>query len=1135
MRPIHLSVAGLHSFREKQDVDFQTLCDGGVFGIFGPTGSGKSSLLDAVTLALYGKVERAANTIQGIMNHAEDQLNVSFTFELGEGTSAKRYKVDRTYKRGKNDAIRTSTCRLIEVINEEHVVMADKERDVTSEVEQILGLTLTDFTRAVVLPQGKFAEFLSLKGAERRQMLQRLFRLEQYGDLLNQRLKKRAEETNIFLKEIVAEQQGLGDASQELITELEKRLKETIENVKVKNQLLSKKEVQFEHYRQIWQWQEELNGVKERLHALAQQEPEVKKLAQQLEAAKVADALVPYVNELENILNEQQDWTYKRDQLTKKVEHSSEIANKTVEELKAIRKHRAEHEPKLYEQLQQLKQASDLDKERTLLRSRLKEDQLKLRKQKEELEHAETELINFREKKQKALKRQTEIKQKIESNTISIEDRNRLRDGITLKKEIESKQQSKDERQKEFKKLTQVVSQLDQTIEKQTREKDQLKKKMGYLLYHTETIFNRVCEHERVIETAKSGIESTLKDSIENQRKLELNSLSAQVAEHLDSGEACPVCGSIDHPKPATHSVENRDYREVIQDLEQTLTDIKNEEIAIKHSKKDLEYLFETIQEYVQKEELSGNEIAATSFDPIDQTMQTTEELKQYLHILQTETKGFKQDLIELKEKKNQYTKLYSACDKEWIESKTSQNTYSQELVKTNEKKVELEEQIQVLENRWNEQYHSMPYHDIEQLQSDMDKRDQELTDLNQRYDKSVSFLYELEDTITQCVDRVQTKKLSYSELNADIKSSEKRLQECTSLILERCGEENPDELIRSVQLEMDTLKRNEQAIQQTSESESAKLQTHEKDLEVAKSALEQVNKRLQVAQRQWDEKSVSTIFESREQVKDAIIPLEKQNVWEKRIQAFHNEKIQQEHDQSRLLKQLNNKEISEFEWQKVQSELSEAKQAKEKALSENARLDGEVEEVKKRAVKYNELEVKREEYEEVAERLGKLQAVFRGNSFVEFIAEEQLNQVARDASQRLGELTRQRYALEVDSTGGFVIRDDANGGVRRPVTSLSGGETFLTSLALALSLSAQIQLQGEYPLEFFFLDEGFGTLDQSLLDTVISALERLQMQQVSVGVISHVPELRARLPRKLIVEPATPSGKGSTVSIETL
>ncbi|MBW7455212.1 hypothetical protein K0U00_14395, partial [Paenibacillus sepulcri] len=95
--------------------------------------------------------------------------------------------------------------------------------------------------------------------------------------------------------------------------------------------------------------------------------------------------------------------------------------------------------------------------------------------------------------------------------------------------------------------------------------------------------------------------------------------------------------------------------------------------------------------------------------------------------------------------------------------------------------------------------------------------------------------------------------------------------------------------------------------------------------------------------------------------------------------------------------------------------------------------------------------------------------------------------------------------------------------------------ETFLASLALALALSSQIQLRGKYPLQFFFLDEGFGTLDPELLDTVITALEKLHNETLSVGVISHVPELRARLPRRLIVTAADSSGRGSSVELETM
>jgi len=178
-------------------------------------------------------------------------------------------------------------------------------------------------------------------------------------------------------------------------------------------------------------------------------------------------------------------------------------------------------------------------------------------------------------------------------------------------------------------------------------------------------------------------------------------------------------------------------------------------------------------------------------------------------------------------------------------------------------------------------------------------------------------------------------------------------------------------------------------------------------------------------------------------------------------------------------------------------------------------------------------LEEKRQHMAGARERLNILKRLFAGNAFVEFVAEERLLNVALDASARLGQLTRHRYALEVDSEGSFIIRDNANGGLRRPVTTLSGGETFLASLALALALSAQIQLRGKYPLEFFFLDEGFGTLDSEMLEVVMSTLERLRLDRFIIGVISHLPEIRNRLARRLIVEPADAFGNGSRIRLE--
>ena len=122
---------------------------------------------------------------------------------------------------------------------------------------------------------------------------------------------------------------------------------------------------------------------------------------------------------------------------------------------------------------------------------------------------------------------------------------------------------------------------------------------------------------------------------------------------------------------------------------------------------------------------------------------------------------------------------------------------------------------------------------------------------------------------------------------------------------------------------------------------------------------------------------------------------------------------------------------------------------------------------------------------------------------------------------------------MELASDGSFIIRDDDNAGTRRPVNTLSGGETFQTSLALALALSTQIQLKGQHPLEFFFLDEGFGSLDQDLLETVMASLERLPHERLTIGLISHVGALQQRMLRRLMVKSAEPNGRGTILTIE--
>lgn len=143
------------------------------------------------------------------------------------------------------------------------------------------------------------------------------------------------------------------------------------------------------------------------------------------------------------------------------------------------------------------------------------------------------------------------------------------------------------------------------------------------------------------------------------------------------------------------------------------------------------------------------------------------------------------------------------------------------------------------------------------------------------------------------------------------------------------------------------------------------------------------------------------------------------------------------------------------------------------------------------------------------------------------------LADLVRGASLRLKALSSDRYGLQADEKSGFLVVDYDNAGEKRSTDTLSGGETFLASLALALELSEQIQLKaGKIHLESLFIDEGFGTLDPETLDTVATAIEGLGRTGRLVGLITHVADLSSRMPQRIRVDRG-PAGSGSTVRVE--
>jgi DNA repair protein SbcC/Rad50 len=166
------------------------------------------------------------------------------------------------------------------------------------------------------------------------------------------------------------------------------------------------------------------------------------------------------------------------------------------------------------------------------------------------------------------------------------------------------------------------------------------------------------------------------------------------------------------------------------------------------------------------------------------------------------------------------------------------------------------------------------------------------------------------------------------------------------------------------------------------------------------------------------------------------------------------------------------------------------------------------------------EIRVHRED-EHVATTLGRL---LRASSFERWLCGEALDSLMAQASQTLMELSGGQYQLDRDDRNELWVIDYQDAGARRPVHTLSGGETFQASLALALALSRQvISLSGGIrDLNSMFLDEGFGTLDEDTLETVGTTLERLSADRDRmIGIVTHVPALAERVPVRFVVSRA--------------
>ena len=219
MKPKYLSFCGINSFSRKAEIDFEKLLSSGIFGIFGDTGSGKTTILDAMIFALYGRVDRIrGGNGNEIINSGCDKANVLFDFETETHDGRKIYRIEREMKR-KNSA---QSLTLSEVKGDKIVAVSDGVKNTNAKIQEIVGLSFEDFKKCIALPQGEFAQFVKAERADRLRLISRLFGLEKFGDLLNAKLRERLAAVRSDFDKKEGELRVYAEVSLELLSSLKK-------------------------------------------------------------------------------------------------------------------------------------------------------------------------------------------------------------------------------------------------------------------------------------------------------------------------------------------------------------------------------------------------------------------------------------------------------------------------------------------------------------------------------------------------------------------------------------------------------------------------------------------------------------------------------------------------------------------------------------------------------------------------------------------------------------------------------------------------------------------------------------------------------------------------------------------------
>nr|WP_245341904.1 SMC family ATPase [Enterococcus rivorum] len=1017
----------------KETIDFTCFEDSSLFLISGKTGSGKTTIFDGMSYALFGESSgklRQGKEMRSTFADASEPTEVCFTFSHGEYCYEINRKPEQELykKRGEGTRVQPAKISLI-VKNQAGKELKEytKRREVDQFIQELLHLDANQFAQIVLLPQGEFRTFLIANSDEKEKVLRNLFGTQLY-QAVNEKLKIRLKETN----------KGIETTQQLIQAKMEQIYWETpVEELTVDQELDYLEIQQQQMVRQQQTKKERLEKLQEQKKNKEQEKYAEEQLVQQFEKKeklmKQLQELEEQAEEIDQLKNELKltEWALQQQRLIEKLDETEKIIQKCQQKESEYRKTQIELDDLLKksnrEQKENRKQENDIKAQKQQITQL--QFQLPLYESYSELQQALNEKQNILTKVEKELHQQTSELEKYQ------QEQELLNKEIEKKAALERQQMILERQQEQWQvfltewQSQKLISKKIVELEEQVRlEKQRLQRKINATILIAEEV-----------TAAKS-----------QWARMQIGRLSLLLVD----GEACPVCGALEHP----FKEEHREY--------------SIEEIQVS------EALLDTKEKELQK--LEEEKV----------TLQTT-----IIHL--------EKELLEKQADQKQQRKKIT----EILENKLSNLDYVNE--------IELTDGAVKEQNEWFSNQESANKEKLAMLAV------------------KIETLELLEDTLKKQQIIVEKQTLLLQQLTQEKISLEGQLKTLLKQLV------NPDVTLETLQRQIELL---EQQVNDWEEEQTRLTKVLNELMEeqllldnTGKYNLEQLEEH-EVAQQVLIADLKQTIskapFEINEQqLRERLAQRDSIEQLKEKILAFEQEKSQLVYAFESIMEELKEKELPDLEiviaeidflTKKIQTKEAIFYQLQEK-ITANQEIFKQVIEL------INTNQKKLEE----ASALQQLADTVNGNnpsktSLERYVLQTYLEEVLKVANLRLGALTKNRYQFELNKTSGSYKNQtgleinvyDDNAGTSRSAHTLSGGESFIAALALALSLAEVIQEQaGGVLIEALFIDEGFGSLDEEALEMAMEALETIENEGRMIGIISHVGELKARISQQLQIQ----------------